>query len=112
MEQLTQVPLPSITFDTPTPWLVDLDVEVCDNFWSRLVGVRQKGNAFLFPGTRGLHGCGLDESIWVVWVDRHQQVIATQWLQPGGFVFRPPGAKDALEVTMDGIEEAVCATWH
>ena len=41
MEQLTQVPLPSLTFDTPTPWLVDLDVEGCDTFWSRLLGVRQ-----------------------------------------------------------------------
>ena len=63
MEQLTQVPLPSLTFDTPTPWLVDLDVEVCDTFWSRLLGVRQICNAYLSPRTRGIRGSGLCHSM-------------------------------------------------
>jgi hypothetical protein len=112
MEQLRQVPLPSLTFDTPTPWLVDLEVDVCDTFWSRLMGVRQDGRAFLFPGTRGLHGFGMKESIWVVWFDKDQRVVATHWLHPGRFVFRPEGAVDALEVTMDGIEEALCEQLH
>jgi|GEM_PF-1958251 hypothetical protein len=116
MEHLTEMPLPNLTFEQPypDPVLRALSVKVCHSFWDRLRGIRKPGagDALLFPGTRGLHGLGINESLWVIWLDKDYRVVSTEWLHPGGFTMRPEGALHAVEVTLDGIEEAVCGSVH
>lgn len=116
MEHVRQIPLPQLAFGEgyPADVVCDLEVQSCTSFLSRLLGVNHPASkgALLFPGTRGLHGLGLGESLWVVWLDADDQVVKTEWLHPGGFTTRPTGAVSAVEVTLDRIEEALCDTVH
>jgi len=116
MEHLRQIPLPQLTFGQGYPANVfcDLQVQRCTSFVSRLLGVNHPASkgALLFPGTRGLHGLGLGESLWVVWLDANDDAVKTEWLHPGGFTTRPKDAVSAVEVTLDRIEEALCDTVH